>query len=216
MCLSLHGQQRMPCRHGEEPSSSIPHPLPCPLPAAWLAGRLPHWDTLHSPRPPSLPPQSAALAMHNQVSPFYQGGIGVPASPLHSERTPADLSDISSVAMGPNPLGMCTMAAFCLRNWSPYYFPWVFSGKQPRGASRQRCHCLTPSPQLLPSALPAAEAASQQREEGRLPPPLLARAWIRPQAQFCEVFLRLFQLFQRFPLSEAAVPAMSKPGGGEN
>lgn len=92
-----------------------------------LAGRKasPLGYTAFPPGHPHCHFQNAALAMHNQVSPFYQGGIGIPESPLHSERTPADLSDISSVAMGLNPLGMCTMAAFCLRNWSPYYFPWV-------------------------------------------------------------------------------------------
>lgn len=81
---------------------------------------------------------------------------------------------------------------------------------------KQCCHCLISRAQPLPSALPVAEAASQQREERCLPPPLLGRTWIRPQAELCEVFLRLFQQFQRFPLSEAAVPAMSKPGGGGN
>ena len=92
------------------------------------------------------------------------------------------------------------MPAFCLGNRSPDYFPWVFGGEQPWAAGGDQCGFPSPRPPA-PALRPSRGGNGVTAPGDAFPLALLARGWIRPRAEPCEAFLRLLQLFRRFPLS---------------
>lgn len=149
-------QRRMFCPHGEEPGSSTTSITGQP------AGRLP---CCHAPPRPSslLPPKhgpSDALPS-TAIPPGWHRG---PCEPLTLGEDPSRSFCRQLRCQVTKSPGMCAMPAFCLGNRSPDSFLKVFGGKQPWAASGQQRLFLTRDPWLLPSTLPAAEAASQHPE----------------------------------------------------